>query len=120
MSQFEPINDNASRPPHERRSEPRRRVFLKGKIVYPQNSFSADCTIRDLSAGGARIAVNPEAISADPFLIVVKQAVVHQSRTAWQVGLQAGLRFVDSIDLGGETPLHLKPIQRVWLELMPR
>jgi hypothetical protein len=120
MSDFGPVNDNADRPLADRRREPRRRVLLTGKIVYPQNSFSADCTIRDISASGARISVNPEAISSDPFLIVVKDAVVHESHTAWLIAHQAGLRFLNSTDLGQEAPLQLRQIQRIWMELMPR
>jgi hypothetical protein len=121
MSHYGSVNDNCtSPPPSERRKEARRRVFLKGKIVYPQNSLSADCAIRDISAGGARITVNPEAISADPFLIVVRDAVVHQSATAWQARGQAGLQFRRSFELTGNAPLHLRQIQRIWIELMPR
>jgi hypothetical protein len=120
VSLYGSANDNAPLPFGERRGEARRRVLLKGKLVYPHNAFSADCTVRDLSAGGARIAVAPEAVSADPFLIVVKNAVVHPSTTAWQAGGQAGLTFQGSVDLSGEAPLNLKTIQRIWLELMPR
>ena len=120
MSHFGPANDNTPPPSAERRSAPRRRALLKGKIVYPHNSLSADCTVRDLSSGGARIRVDPGAVTADPFLIVVSQAVVHEAQTAWRVGDQAGLRFVRSTDLSGETPLRLRAVQRLWLELMPR
>ena len=120
MSHYGSVNDNDTVPRQERRRESRRRVLLTGKIVYPHNSFSADCTIRDLSPRGARIKVNPEAISPDPFLIVVKGAVVHESATAWQTEDQAGLQFHNSFSLTGETPLNLRNIQRIWLELMPR
>jgi hypothetical protein len=120
VSHYGSSNDNGSPPPDERRLAPRRRVLLKGKIVYPHNAFSADCAIRDLSASGARIHVAPEAISSDPFLIVVRDAVVHRSTTAWQEGDQAGLRFHATDSLTGETPLHLRTIQRIWVELMPR
>jgi hypothetical protein len=120
MSRFEPTNDNLAPPPKERRGELRRRVLLTGKLVYVHNSFSADCTIRDLSPGGARITVAPEAVSSDPFLIIVRRAVVCESRTAWRAGDQAGLQFIKTHALGGQTPLQLRAIQRVWVELMPR
>jgi hypothetical protein len=119
MSRSEAPNETGD-DAHERRREPRRRVFLKGKLVYVNNSYSADCTIKDLSPGGARITVAPEAVSTDPFLIIVKHAVVYESRTAWHTGAQAGLQFIKAIELGGATPLHLRAIQRVWVELMPR
>ena len=118
VSSFEPENDN--RRQFERRREPRRRALLKGKIVYVDNSFSADCTIRDLSPTGARILAAPEAIRGDPFLIVVKEVVVHRSRVAWRLDEQTGLQFVQSSELGGDVPLHLKTIQRLWAELAPR
>jgi len=110
-------NDNSARPPNERRREPRRWVLLTGKLVYPHNDFSADCTIRDLSAIGARLIVRPEDLSSDPFLIVVKQAVVHGALTAWQTGAQAGLSFVASVGLVGQAPPHLKACQRIWIDL---
>jgi hypothetical protein len=120
MSQIEPVNDNLAGPPHERRRERRARVLLKGKIVYAHSLLSADCTIRDLSPGGARITVNPEAIAHAPYLIVVRDVVVHRSRTIWQTAQQAGMRFLGTFDLSAETPLHPRAIQRIWLELAPR
>jgi hypothetical protein len=120
MSHYDPVNDNDPPPRRERRASVRRRVLLTGKIVYLHNSFTADCTIRDLSEDGARIAVAPEAVSLDPFLIVVKDAVVHRSKTAWRNGSQAGLQFDDTVSLTGETPLHLRHAQGIWVELMPR
>ncbi len=104
----------------ERRRETRRRVLLQGKLVYPHNSFSADCMIRDLSQGGARIAVDNQLLTADPFLIVVRDAAIHQSTIMWTDPRQAGLRFDDSHGLDGDVPLRLKAMKRLWLELAPR
>ncbi len=120
MSHSDHVNDHHPRQSHERRGAARHRVFLRGKIVYPQNCFSADCTIRDISPGGARITVNPEAITGDHFLIVLKDAVAHQSSTAWQTGEQTGLRFSNTDDLGGEAPGRLRNAQRLWLDMLPR
>ncbi|MDR3510831.1 MAG: PilZ domain-containing protein [Caulobacteraceae bacterium] len=120
MSHHDPVNDNVSPPLRERRSEPRTRVLFKGKIVYSHNSFSADCVIRDLSVGGARIVIGPEAVCDDPYLVVIRNAVAHRSRAVWRTGQQLGMRFLTSIDLSRETPLQLRAIQRLWLELAPR
>jgi PilZ domain len=120
MSHCEPVNDNAPSRPHERRANERHRVLLTGKIVLPHNSFSADCTIRDLSANGARVAVSAEAMFPDPFLIVVKDAVVHRSTTAWRSGGQAGLRFEETVSLIQAPPPHLQRARQIWAELMPR
>lgn len=121
MSHYEAVNDNAgAAPPRERRRQVRQPAYLKGKIVYPHNTLTADCLIRDICEGGARISVNPEAIADRPFLIVVRKAVVHATSTAWRTAEQAGLRFHGAADLTAETPLHLTAIQRIWLELAPR
>ena len=117
---FVPSNDNVVVPVPDRRREPRRRVLLQGKIVYPHNGCTADCVVRDLSSGGARLSAVPEALTSHPFLIVVRQAVAYEARTAWAAPPQAGLQFVARTDLGGEVPRHFKAIQRLWVELMPR
>jgi hypothetical protein len=117
VAHFDTANDNGGRTPDERRREPRHRVLLTGKLVYPRINHSADCTIRDLSPSGARLRVRPEDLSSDPFLIVVKQAIVHGAITAWRSGAQAGLFFVDSVCLVGQAPPHLRESQRIWMDL---
>ena len=107
-------------PAADRRREPRRRVLLQGKVVFPHNSFSADCMIRDLSERGARIAVADQMITTHPFLIVVREAVIHQSTTMWTDPRQAGLRFDESHALDGEVPLRLRAMRRLWVDLAPR
>ena len=46
--------------------------------------------------------------------------VAHQARTAWRRDDQVGLAFEQSFDLTREAPLHLKHMQRLWIELAPR
>lgn len=120
MSRYEPVNDNATPAWPERRRNVRLPALMRGKIVYPGNNLTADCTIRDVSPTGARVRVNPEAITAAPFLIVVKDSVVHQARTAWRTSTHAGLSFSRTFELGGPVPLFLKRIQRIWAELALR
>jgi hypothetical protein len=114
-------SDPASGDPRsDRRREGRRRTLLKGKIVYVTSSYCADCRVRDISAGGARIVVAADAVSDDPCLIIVKHAAVYATRTAWRRGDEVGLQFTGKIDLGGVVPLPYRSIQKVWIELMPR
>lgn len=113
-------NTNLAPTAADRRRAPRKRVLFQGKIVYPHNSFSADCVIRDLSARGARITIAPDAVSRDPFLIVVRNAVVHRSLTVWSHLNSVGLQFQESQSLGGEVPRQMRAIQRLWVDLAPR
>ncbi|MCK9911301.1 hypothetical protein MXD81_19270, partial [Microbacteriaceae bacterium K1510] len=42
----------------EKRKIPRRRVLKEGKIVYADGLRVLDCTIRDMSASGARLLIS--------------------------------------------------------------
>ena len=106
--------------PDERRRLSRRRALLKGKIVYPRNTLSTDCTIKDISTGGARVSLGGETVSDGSYLIVVRDGVAHEATAAWRSADQVGLKFERSFDLTAEAPLHLRDAQRIWLELMPR
>ena len=120
MFEFDAGNDNRRQPVFERRREPRQRVLLTGKIVSVDYSFTADCVIRDLSPGGARVTAPPEAVCGEPFLIVVRNATAHRSSGVWHGDGQAGLKFLDSADVSADVPRHLRPIQALWAELAPR
>jgi hypothetical protein len=114
------LNDNA-RPGGERRVGERRRVLLHGKLGFPHNAFSADCTIRDLSEGGARITLSSaDGFGDDPWLIVVKFGVAHASRTVWTAPFAAGLQFEETFDLKDGVPTHLAHLRRLWVENLPR
>ena len=124
MSHFRPANDDQIAPAQpsrdERRSQARRRVFLQGKIVSPQPGFSADCIIRNLSPSGARISLSPDATLWDPFLIVVSHAELHELDAVWRHGGDAGVRFLNRIELDHAVPPHLNLMRHVWLGLLPR
>lgn len=117
MSQDVPANDTSERPSHERRREPRARVLLTGKLYYPRMDWTADCTVRDLSASGARIRVRDEDWASEPYLLVVKRSMVHGLIPVWRLGAHAGVSFTDSLSLVGEAPAHLKSLQRLWMQL---
>jgi len=112
-----PANDHPSGSAPDRRQTPRQRVLLQGKIVYPHNSYAADCVIRDLSTKGARITVDPRALSAEPFLIVVRDGSAHRSLAVWSNPRFTGLRFQESHVLRDQVPASMQAIQRLWVDL---
>ena len=68
----------------------RRRTFLNGKLAYgdgifaPDGAFTLDCSIRDLSEGGARIVLaKRQPIPVSLYLIVVKFAVAYHASVVW-------------------------------------
>ncbi len=106
--------------PTDRRSRPRNRVLLAGKIVYG-SGFTADCAIRDLSSSGAclRLPEN-QALPSDFYLIVVRAGSAHRARTTWTRYPLAGLAFESSHQLNNDTPAHLLGLKTLWSALGPR
>ncbi len=89
-------NDNPPPAADERRARPRRRVLMQGQLAYVNDGFGGDCAIRNLSDGGALVASDPgAALPRDPFLVVVRDGVVRQTRTVWRHGGLIGLAFVE-------------------------
>jgi hypothetical protein len=81
----------------ERRPKPRKRVLYGGRVVYQDGAHHFDCTIRDISETGARIALKPgQPIASKVYLIDTRSRIVHESRVAWNNGREAGLQFLNT------------------------
>jgi hypothetical protein len=110
-------NDNVA--PADRRRWPRRRVLLAGKLAYMTSSVTADCTIRNLSDDGALIVAPSLPLPRDPFLIVTKEAMLHEARVAWREGERSGLAFLATWRLDAEAPSAASGLRDLWLQLLP-
>ena len=89
------IPEDNSEASGERRRAHRPRVLLSGKLVSGQMTYSADCTIRDLSETGAPVRVAwSQSIGGEVWLICSRLA----RRTApWsRGGLRRSLAFASS------------------------
>lgn len=103
----------------DRRVRPRRRVLLRGKIVYGPG-FTADCTIRDLSPDGACVVMpSHQACPTDSYLIVVREGAAHRARIRWALPPLAGLAFDASYDFHKDTPPHMRRVRELWMALAP-
>jgi hypothetical protein len=85
----------------ERRVAPRLRTLKEGRIVTSA-STTVDCTIRDLSASGAKLAfAAPTAIPEEFRLLMKATNMLVPARLVWQRGLLAGITFT-----GAQQPWH--------------
>jgi hypothetical protein len=86
--------DRSDIPPlAERRPFARRRAFLGGRIVYAEGRFSLPCTIRNISAGGLRIAFpSGTALPASFYLINARERMIYRVQIVWASDAEAGLR----------------------------
>ena len=77
-----------------RRSRPRVRSFLQGRIYFNKRNSSLDCLVRDLSEDGARLKVSssvalPEVIE----LHLPNKNESHQATLQWRTGDEIGVSF---------------------------
>jgi hypothetical protein len=112
MFQHEPIENP---PAAERRPNSRRRALLGGLVVHSQGRFSFPCTIRNLSADGARIAFKRGQVMPSDFLLVDTWAGQgHRAHIAWLTATEAGVSFSSSFDMNGITDPALGYLKRMW------
>jgi hypothetical protein len=103
-----------------RRTSPRARSLLTGKIIIADGAVSHDCVIRNVSTRGARVriagAVNlPAAVG----LLVVREGLLFDAKIAWRRGEQIGLAFTGQHDLRkGADPAH-RGARALWAALAP-
>lgn len=81
----------------ERRRVPRLRSLLSGTIVFDENGSTMDCTVRNISAYGAKVVLAdtfrlPESFS----LRVPHHDETHRARIIWRKVDSAGLELSDA------------------------
>lgn len=91
-----PAERHPMAPIADRRRAPRLRSLLTGTIAFDDNNSTMDCTVRNISAWGAKI-VLPDAFRApDEFnLVVPHHDQTHRARVIWRKGESAGLALSD-------------------------
>ena len=81
----------------ERRKFPRYELKLSGRILSPDMTFGAECTIRNLSETGAFISTAaPERLPSRVYLWQVQTGALFECEVRWQKFEKLfGLRFID-------------------------
>ena len=88
------MSDDAS----EKRILPRRRAILGGRLFDVQGK-GWDCTVRDLSEGGAKVTSDATLSQGEMIdLKINKFDDIRRAEVMWAGGRDAGLRFVNKID----------------------
>jgi hypothetical protein len=104
----------------ELRPTPRRRVLLPGLMVYANGTQTCDCTLRDLTPGGARVIVRHLPQLPQYFhLINIRDGVAYNTRLVWIKGQELGVSFEAVIPLAGSTELAAQRLKKLWLAKAP-
>jgi hypothetical protein len=109
-------NDDSVPPPAERRPKSRKRVLLTGIVAYGEGAFSFDCTLRNLSETGARIAIGKNMqFPSDFYLINVRDRVAYDAKLVWNNSTEVGVTFKKTMPLAGITDPKLSFLKRLWM-----
>jgi hypothetical protein len=86
----------------QRKDNGRRPAFVPGTVVADNPSFTGYCTIRDLSAGGAKLAFGTIPNLPMTFeLRIPSQGKAHQVEVRWKRGFQLGVQFLSTRNFVG-------------------
>ncbi len=103
------------------RGASRRRTLSAGKIIYGDGAYTCDCTIREISASGARIGIAGAIVVPKTFVLIdQKRGTAFEAELIWRNATQAGLRFHATHDLAALSDPHLSYLRRLHAEAQPR
>src|ERR687893_740516 len=78
----------------DKRSTPRLRSFLKGRVLFNGGQNSLDCLIRDISSAGARLELSASITLPDRFdLYLPHRDTTCKVHVQWRRGSQIGIAF---------------------------
>ncbi len=87
-----------------KRNAERLRAIIGARAVFNGGTSTLDCTVRNISATGARVAISGAAILPQEFLLVVPtRNKTYRVELRWRSDDAAGVRFLDEVAaIGGE------------------
>jgi hypothetical protein len=76
----------------EKRAAPRYRVLKRGTLAFGGGGI--DCTVRNVSASGARVDIaSPIGVPANFMLVIEADQFIRRCRSVWSNGRQIGVAF---------------------------
>ena len=79
----------------ERRAHPRRRVLKRVKAVFNDRGSVADCVMRDISLGGARLTSEYAPLLPERFILVfLAEREMRDVRVVWRSLTELGVAFL--------------------------
>lgn len=105
----------------ERRSEPRMPASAPARVYFgPKLSLWADCVLKDMSAGGAKIHVAAIYTLPPRFVLVhMQDGIAFDAVLKWRRGDLAGMAFEQSHPLQTCDEPRLSAIRDAWVALQP-
>lgn len=105
----------------ERRAEPRTSTNVPARVYFgPKLGLWADCMLKDVSQGGAKIHV-PAIYTLPPRFVLVhlQDGIAFDALLKWRRGDLAGMAFEQRHVLETATDPRLAAIRETWIGLQP-
>lgn len=104
----------------DRRAHPREVVNLWARALYgPKRELWADCTIVDLSKGGAKLQISEIYPLPGRFhLLQVRGGIVYEARLRWRRGDLTGVAFDSQRTIEDSTDTDLVALEPTWRALL--
>jgi hypothetical protein len=80
----------------ERRTQPRTRTLKAAKIIFNDHRCVIDCTVRNISSGGACLQVASSLGVPDRFDVMFADSTIRPCRTVWRRERQVGVAFQEA------------------------
>ncbi|MDQ0456486.1 PilZ domain-containing protein [Rhizobium paknamense] len=80
----------------EKRIKHRARTLKAGRIIYNHGNSTMDCTVRNLSEGGAKLAADNLGVVPDRFELQLEGQPLHHCEVRWRKLTEIGVRFHDA------------------------
>jgi hypothetical protein len=78
----------------ERRSSPRQKSFIRGRVLFDRRRSTVDCLIREFSRNGARLEFSETATLPDAFEVhVPSKHEYFQAHAIWRTGHEVGIAW---------------------------
>ena len=96
----------------DKRVSPRARTSLPAKIVFGNRAYLLDCTIKNISVTGARIAVpNSERLPNKIQIIELQEFIAFEAKIVWHRPSLIGVSFDRIISLEGELDFRYRALR---------
>jgi PilZ domain len=95
------------------RKSPRRRVLKDGKIIFGQAQSVVDCTIDNVSEGGAHVRLGSScALPQEFFLVETTRGFIYRAEAAWRTVDGIGIRLLGPVDDAKQRESFLRKFKR--------
>ncbi len=79
----------------DRRTHPRKKVQATGKVIFNDSQSMIDCTILDISEGGAKLEFPNRQVLPRTFVLQLGDGSVTSCEVRWAKDNYFGVRFLD-------------------------